>query len=119
MIFDFGASSTSSSHEQHPLVSPLGNSRLAFKFFNVFECDVPIQYPLNNEILAIDRAVSGLIVFDFVLVFVLMVAAATEDDEDVENESVYIAVDDSRVGSTICECIATLRTIDAAILMLK
>ena len=85
-------------------------------------CDVPIQYPLNNETLAIARAVSGLIVYlDFELVFVLMVAAATEDDGDilVENESVYIAVDDRRVGSTLCERIATLRTItDAAILII-
>ena len=56
---------------------------------------------------------------DFELVFVLLVAAAgDEDDALVENESVYIAVDDRRVGSTLCERIATLRAIkDAAILM--
>ena len=80
--------------------------------------DVPIQYPLSSETFAIARAVSGLIVYlDFELVFVLMVAVADEDDIFVENESVYIAVDDSRVGSTLCERIATLRAIkDAAIL---
>ena len=56
---------------------------------------------------------------DFEFVFVLLVAAAGDDDALVENESVYIAVDDRRVcSSTVCERIATLRTIkDAAILM--
>jgi len=60
---------------------------------------------------------------DFVFVFVLvLLTVAVADDEDifVENESVYIAVDDRRVGSTLCDRTATLRAIkDAAILMLS
>jgi len=117
LLFVVCVSSTSSSHEQHPLVSPLGNSRSVLISFNVFEWDVPIQYPLSSETLAIARAVSGLMLnFDLVLVFVLTAAAAGEEDVFVENESAYIAVDDRRAGSTLYERIATLRAIkDAAI----